>query len=113
MTIHERERQKEIAIIRDEMSSHRQKYENAQVRYAYGSRSAERTMDKHSILERALENYLNSMDGRDSRLEQLIAIDEAMKDAEKQIELYGEKSLSVRAVIARIRRIANGGGVVG
>ena len=102
------DRERTEQIIRDEIDSHRQKYENAQVRYAYGSRSAERTMDKHSTLERALESYLNSMDGRDSRLEKLIAIDEAMKDAEKQIELYGEKSLSVRAIIARIRRIVNG-----
>lgn len=106
MTDKERTKQ----IIRDEIDSHRRKYENAQVRYAYGSRSAERTMDKHSTLERALESYLDSMDGRDARLEKLIAIDEAMRDAEKQIELYGEKSLSVRAVIARIRRIVNDGG---
>ncbi len=105
-----KERERTEQIIRDEIESHRQKYENAQVRYAYGSRSAERTMDKHSTLERALESYLDSMDGRDSRLEKLIAIDEAMRDAEKQIELYGEKSLSVRAVIARIRRIVNDGG---
>ena len=100
-------------IIRDEIESHRQKYENAQVRYSYGSRSAERTMDKHSTLERALESYLDSMDGRDSRLEQLIAIEEAMKRAEKHIELYGEKSLSVRGVIAEIRRIVNGSGSLG
>ena len=111
MSRHDRERTEQI--IRDEIDSHRQKYENAQVRYAYGSRSAERTMDKHSTLERALESYLSSMDGRDSRLEKLIAIEEAMKDAEKQIELYGEKSLSVRAVIARIRRIVNGGEIHG
>lgn len=108
-----KERERTEQIIRDEINSHRQKYENAQVRYAFGSRSAERTMDKHSTLERALESYLDSMDGRDSRLEKLIAIDEAMKDAEKQIELYGEKSLSVRAVIARIRRIVNGGDIHG
>ena len=107
------DRERTEQIIRDEINSHRQKYENAQVRYAFGSRSAERTMDKHSTLERALESYLDSMDGRDSRLEKLIAIDEAMKDAEKQIELYGEKSLSVRAVIARIRRIVNGGDIHG
>ena len=111
MSRHDRERTEQI--IRDEIDSHRQKYENAQVRYAYGSRSAERTMDKHSTLERALESYLSSMDDRDSRLEKLIAIEEAMKDAEKQIELYGEKSLSVRAVIARIRRIVNGGEIHG
>lgn len=107
------EKEQTRQIIRDEIESHRQKYENAQVRYAFGSRSAERTMDKHSTLERALEIYLESMDGRDARLEQLIAIDEAMKDAEKQIELYGEKSLSVRSVIARIRRIVNGGDIHG
>ena len=107
------EKEQTKQIIRDEIESHRQKYENAQVRYAFGSRSAERTMDKHSTLERALEGYLNSMDGRDARLEQLIAIDDAMRDAEKQIELYGEKSLSVRAVIARIRRIVNGGEIHG
>ena len=106
MAMSDRERTKQI--IRDEIESHRQKYENAQVRYAYGSRSAERTMDKHSTLERALESYLDSMDIRDYRLGKLIAIDEAMKRTEKQIELYGEKSLSVRGVIAEIRRIVNG-----
>ena len=111
MVMSDRERTKQI--IRDEIESHRQKYETAQVRYAYGSHSAERTMDKHSTLERALESYLESMDGRDSRLEQLIAIEEAMKRAEKHIELYGEKSLSVRGVIAEIRRIVNGGGGIG
>ena len=111
MSRSEREHTKQI--IRDEIESHRQKYDNAQLRYAYGSRSAERTMDKHQTLEHALEAYLNSMDGRDSRMEKLIAIDEAIRNAEKQIELYGEKSLSVRVVIARIRRIVNGGEIHG
>lgn len=107
MAMSDREREKQI--IRDEIESHRQKYENAQVRYAYGSRSAEQTMNKHSILERALDRYLDSMDGRQASLEKMIAIDEAMKRAEVQIERMGEKSLSVRAVIAEIRRIVNGG----
>ena len=109
MAMSDSERTKQI--IRDEIESHRQKYENAQARYAYGSRSAERTMNKHSTLERALENYLESMDGRRASLEKLIAIDEAMKRAETQIERMGEKSLPVRAVIAEIRRIVNGGGI--
>ena len=113
MSIAERERERTKQIIRDEIESHRQKYENAQVRYAYGSRSAERTMDKHNTLERALESYLDSMDGLQASLEKLIDIDEAMKRAEVQIERMGEKSLSVRAVIAEIRRIVNGGGGLG
>ena len=108
MTMSNRERKKQI--IRDEIKAHQQKFENAHVRYAYGSRSAEHTMYKHSTLKRALEDYLDSVDERNDNMEKLIAINEAMKRAEKHIELYGEKSLSLRSVIAEIRRIVNGGG---
>ena len=103
MTLKERERQ--VKIINAEIESYRKKYQSAQDRFAYGSASAERTMDKYSLLERALEHYLDTMDSRESSLQKLIDVSEAIKRAETQIERMGEKSLSVRMVLAEIKRL--------
>lgn len=45
--------EQEQKIIQAEIDRCRRKYENAQVYYAYGSRSAERTMEKYATLEKA------------------------------------------------------------
>ena len=106
---HQNERERKKVIIRAEIDRCRQKHENAQIYYAYGSRSAGRTMDKYSTLATALEFYLENKDGSDERMDRLLKIGEALRRAEKQIELYGEKSLSVRQVIAEVNKIAGGG----
>ena len=99
------ERERQVKIINAEIESYRRKYQSAQDRFAYGSTSAERTMDKYSLLEQALEHYLNTMDSRESSLQKLIDVSEAIKRAETQIERMGEKSLSVRMVLAEIKRL--------
>jgi len=109
MSPNERERQERI--ISAEIESYRKKYQSAQDRFAYGSASAERTMDKYSLLERALEHYLNTMDSRESSLQKLIEVSEAIRRAEMQIERMGEKSLTVHMVLAEIKRIVNGDGI--
>lgn len=102
-------REQENKIIQAEIDRCRRKYENAQVYYAYDSRSAERTMEKYATLEKALESYFAACDIQSELRDKLLEIGEAMKRAEKQIELYGEKSLSVRQIIAEVKRIINGG----
>ena len=52
---------------------------------------------------------MENKDGSDERMDRLLKIGEAMRRAEKQIELYGEKSLSVRQVIAEVNKIVGGG----
>lgn len=76
--------------------------------YAYGSRSAERTMEKYATLQKALESYFDARDIQSELRDKLLEIGEAMKRAEKQMELYGEKSLPVRQVIADVKRIVYG-----
>ena len=101
-------REQENKIIQAEIDRCRRKYENAQVYYAYGSRSAERTMEKYATLEKALESYFAARDIQSELRDKLLEIGEAMKRAEKQIELYGEKSLPVRQAIAEVKRIVYG-----
>lgn len=84
-------------------------HKNAQVYYGYGSYSAGKTMEKYSTLKNALESYLSSRDERNGHLSKLLEIGEAMNRAERQIELYGERSLPVRQIIAEVKRIINGG----
>lgn len=106
---HQSRKEREGQIIQTEIERCRQKYENAQVYYAYGSRSAERTMEKYATLQEALESYFDARDIQSELRDKLLEIGEAMKRAEKQMELYGEKSLSVRQIIAEVKRIINGG----
>lgn len=105
---HQSGMEREQKIIQAEIDRCRRKYENAQVYYAYGSRSAERTMEKYATLEKALESYFAARDIQSELRDKLLEIGEAMKRAEKQIELYGEKSLPVRQVIAEVKRIVYG-----
>lgn len=100
--------EQEQKIIQAEIDRCRRKYENAQVYYAYGSRSAERTMEKYATLQNALESYFDARDIQSELRDKLLEIGEAMKRAEKQMELYGEKSLPVRQVIADVKRIVYG-----
>lgn len=109
-TIQARERERLDKYILDEIAAHRAKYENAQVRYGYGSKSAERTMEKHDVLACALTSYLESKDGKASCYEKLFAVEDTIKRAEKQIELYGATSMPVRALIGDVKRIIYGGG---
>ena len=107
---HQSRKERESQIIQTEIDRCRQKYENAQVYYGYGSYSAGKTMEKYSTLKNALESYLASRDERNGHLSKLLEIGEAMNRAERQIELYGERSLPVRQIIAEVKRIINGGG---
>jgi len=66
-------------------------------------------MEKYATLEKALESYFAARDIQSELRDKLLEIGEAMKRAEKQMELYGEKSLSVRQIIAEVKRIINGG----
>ena len=50
----------EIQVIEKELERMHKAYENAQDRYAYGSRSADRTMEKYDVLIRVLEAALNA-----------------------------------------------------
>lgn len=106
-----KERERQEKIIGAEIERCRKQFQAAQDRFAYGSASAEKTMDKYSLLERVLEHYLNTMDSRESSFEKLIEISEAIKRAETQIERMGEKSLNVRMVLAEFKRIVDGGGI--
>ena len=99
---HQSRKERESQIIQTEIERCRQKYENAQVYYGYGSYS-------DSTLKNALESYLSSRDERNGHLSKLLEIGEAMNRAERQIELYGERSLPVRQIIAEVKRIINGG----
>lgn len=107
---HQSRKERESQIIQTEIDRCRQKYENAQVHYGYGSYSAGKTMEKYSTLKNALESYLASRDERNGHLSKLLEIGEAMNRAERQIELYGEMSLPVRRVIEEVKRLISGGG---
>ena len=107
---HQSRKERESQIIQTEIDRCRQKYENAQVYYGYGSYSAGKTMEKYSTLKNALESYLTSRDERNGHLSKLLEIGEAMNRAERQIELYGEMSLPVRRVIEEVKRLISGGG---
>lgn len=105
---HQSETERVEKIVLAEIDRCRRRYESAQVYYAYGSRSARRTMDKYSALEKALEFYLENRAASDARMEKLLQIGEAMNRAEQQIELHGEKSLPARRIIEEVRRIIEG-----
>lgn len=96
-------------VIRAEIAKHQTAFERAQQSFAYGSRSAEKTMERHTILETALESYMNSLDGKSELLRQSVAISEAIARYEAHIEKFGERSLQVRQVIGEIKSILRGG----
>lgn len=105
---HQSRREQEDKIIQAEIDRCRRKYENSKAYYAYGSRSAERTMEKYATLEKALESYFDARDIQSELRDKLLEIGDTMNRAEQQIELHGEKSLPVRQVIAEVKRIVSG-----
>ena len=108
MAMSERDRKRKIIL--DEIERYKKKQAKAQVYYAYGSRSAEHTMEKYAILEQALEASIDAQETQSELRQKLLDVGEAMKRAEKQIDLYGEKSLSVRQVIWEVKRLVYGNG---
>ena len=84
--------EQEQKIIQAEIDRCRRKYENAQVYYAYGSRSAERTMEKYATLQKALESYFDARDIQSELRDKLLEIGEV-----DLCQYFGQKKLKYYA----------------